>query len=778
MAGLKGDKGDPGTGGTGGGTGTVTSLNGIEPDVSGNITYNPDWADVTSKPLTFAPSAHTHTSSDVTDLTTTVQGIVNTQLDIAGAPGLLDTINELAAAINDDPNFFTTMTNALALKAPLASPTFTGTVSGITKTMVGLGNVDNTADTAKPVSTAQQTALNLKANLASPTFTGTVVVPDGSFNIAKTTGLQTALDGKAALVHTHAAADVVSGVIATARLGTGTANSTTFLRGDGTWQTVGAGGSTTLAGLTDVAIVTPASANFLRYNGSAWANYAITKSDVGLSNVDNTADTAKPVSTAQQTALNLKADDSLAAHLAGTETLSGAKTFTGGLIVTTTNVTITDKDVVLGTTTGTKFGTATTQKLGFFNATPVVQQTATTDLGTALSNLGLRAAGTAYPITTSGATTFSGTNTIGAATFNSTMRTLLTIQTTATLTLGTHHKVLADATAQAITLTLPTALGVNGREYIVEKIDAGANTVTVNTTAGQTIDGVSTKVIVSQNEAYTFVSDGTNWTVMSASHMHPVAATLLTGTIAIARIPTGTSGTTVALGNHTHAEADIANLTSDLAAKAPLASPTFTGTVSGITAAMVGLGNVNNTSDASKPISTLTQAALDLKAPLASPTFTGTVSGITKTMVGLGSVDNTADVAKAVLSATKLATARTISGVSFDGTANIAIRIDQLSSPTAAVSMNAQSLTNLADGASAQDAVTVNQLDNKLDASGVLDAVTTVLPQTTIQVVYASGWTLPTGLSTNALVGWHFIGGTAGTPPPSVSGTAVWTRAA
>lgn len=63
---------------------------------------------------------------------------------------------------------------SLALLAPLASPTFTGTVSGITKAMVGLGSVDNTADTAKPVSTAQQTALNLKANLASPTFTGTV----------------------------------------------------------------------------------------------------------------------------------------------------------------------------------------------------------------------------------------------------------------------------------------------------------------------------------------------------------------------------------------------------------------------------------------------------------------------------------------------------------------------------------------------------------------------------------------------------------------------------
>ena len=61
----------------------------------------------------------------------------------------------------------------LNAKAPLANPTFTGTVSGITSTMVGLGNVNNTADTAKPVSTAQQTALDLKANLASPTFTGT-----------------------------------------------------------------------------------------------------------------------------------------------------------------------------------------------------------------------------------------------------------------------------------------------------------------------------------------------------------------------------------------------------------------------------------------------------------------------------------------------------------------------------------------------------------------------------------------------------------------------------
>ena len=64
---------------------------------------------------------------------------------------------------------------------------------------------------------------------------------------------------------------------------------------------------------------------------------------------------------------------------------------------------------------------------------------------------------------------------------------------------------------------------------------------------------------------------------------------------------------------------------------------------------------------------------LALKAPLASPAFTGTVTGITKAMVGLGSVDNTADSAKNVLSATKLATARAINGVNFDGTAAITI---------------------------------------------------------------------------------------------------------
>ena len=46
---------------------------------------------------------------------------------VNGAPATLDTLKEIAAAINNDPNFSTTINNALALKAPLESPALTGT---------------------------------------------------------------------------------------------------------------------------------------------------------------------------------------------------------------------------------------------------------------------------------------------------------------------------------------------------------------------------------------------------------------------------------------------------------------------------------------------------------------------------------------------------------------------------------------------------------------------------------------------------------------------------
>lgn len=84
----------------------------------------------------------------------------------------------------DLSSFATTadVTNGLALKADLASPTFTGTVSGIDKTMVGLSNADNTSDANKPVSTATQTALDLKLNRTANAATATKLATSRNIN--------------------------------------------------------------------------------------------------------------------------------------------------------------------------------------------------------------------------------------------------------------------------------------------------------------------------------------------------------------------------------------------------------------------------------------------------------------------------------------------------------------------------------------------------------------------------------------------------------------------
>ena len=58
----------------------------------------------------------------------------------------------------------TNLSDTLDLKAPLNSPNFTGTVSGITAAMVGLDNVDNTSDNDKPISNATSIALNSKVD--------------------------------------------------------------------------------------------------------------------------------------------------------------------------------------------------------------------------------------------------------------------------------------------------------------------------------------------------------------------------------------------------------------------------------------------------------------------------------------------------------------------------------------------------------------------------------------------------------------------------------------
>lgn len=81
-----------------------------------------------------------------------------------------------------------------------------------------------------------------------------VAVPQSATIAAAVSGGSDAITaadiGAAASSHTHAAGDITSGTIATARLGSGTASASTFLRGDGAWATPSGGGSSSASDLT------------------------------------------------------------------------------------------------------------------------------------------------------------------------------------------------------------------------------------------------------------------------------------------------------------------------------------------------------------------------------------------------------------------------------------------------------------------------------------------------------------------------------------------------
>lgn len=74
---------------------------------------------------------------------------------------------------------------------------------------------------------------------------------------------------------------------------------------------------------------------------------------------------------------------------------------------------------------------------------------------------------------------------------------------------------IADAAGGSFTVSLRTAVGITGRRYSIKRINAGANTVTVDGNASETIDGALTKVLGSQYAALEVVSDGANWVIVS-----------------------------------------------------------------------------------------------------------------------------------------------------------------------------------------------------------------------------------------------------------------------
>ena len=132
-------------------SGTTTTINSTAVNVQNQVVFEGTTADNFETILTVVDPTADRTIT-IPDATTTMVGTDTTQ----------------------------TLTNKTLTSPVINTPT------GIVKGDVGLGLVDNTADTAKPVSTAQQTALDLKANLASPTFTGTVTLPTGTVATTQT----------------------------------------------------------------------------------------------------------------------------------------------------------------------------------------------------------------------------------------------------------------------------------------------------------------------------------------------------------------------------------------------------------------------------------------------------------------------------------------------------------------------------------------------------------------------------------------------------------------
>jgi hypothetical protein len=122
--------------------------------------------------ITFPDAAGTVAlTSDISVTASSTNTFSNKSISL-GSNTVTSTLAQLNTAISDADVATLAGTETLTNKT-LTSPAI-NTPTGITKTDVGLANVDNTSDANKPVSTAAQTALDLKANLSGPTFTGTV----------------------------------------------------------------------------------------------------------------------------------------------------------------------------------------------------------------------------------------------------------------------------------------------------------------------------------------------------------------------------------------------------------------------------------------------------------------------------------------------------------------------------------------------------------------------------------------------------------------------------
>jgi hypothetical protein len=138
--------------------------------------------------------------------------------DTTNVHGIADT-----AALATKSYADTAEADAITAAGTAADTKIATAVAALTKSSVGLANVDNTSDANKPVSTATQTALDAKASLAGATFTGNVevdgnLVVDGDFTVNGTNFSASATsitieDNMVQLAHQNAANTVDLGIV-------------------------------------------------------------------------------------------------------------------------------------------------------------------------------------------------------------------------------------------------------------------------------------------------------------------------------------------------------------------------------------------------------------------------------------------------------------------------------------------------------------------------------------------------------------------------------------
>lgn len=217
--------------------------------------------------------------------------------------------------------------------------TATNNPHSVTKAQVGLGNVDNTSDASKPISTATQSALDAKQNALgftpanSTDLTSHTSNTSNPHNVTKSqiglsnvdntsdlnkpisTATQAALDAKQnTLTNSDGLSEGTTNlyftgarVLSTLLAGLSTATNAVITASDSVLSALGKLQKQISDNLTTLTSHTSNTSN----------PHSVTKTQIGLGNVDNTSDANKPISTATQIALNLKADSStLTDHVA------------------------------------------------------------------------------------------------------------------------------------------------------------------------------------------------------------------------------------------------------------------------------------------------------------------------------------------------------------------------------------------------------------------------------------------------------------------------------